>query len=126
MTDVIDDFIGAVEAGEVTAALFTDDAVLDATVPNWRFSVEGGDAVAAELGRWYDSSGAFETLIRTPFDRGEFVEWTRNWSEDGVPHSSHQLHRLEVLDGRVAADTVWCGGRWSASLLAEMAEAAAR
>jgi len=30
---------------------------------------------------------------------------------------------LEVRDGRITRDQVWCGGRWSATLLAEMAEA---
>lgn len=27
------------------------------------------------------------------------------------------------VDGRITTDTVFCGGRWPASLLAEMAEA---
>jgi hypothetical protein len=46
------------------------------------------------------------------------------WDEDGVPHASHHCHVLTIdpnLDGgRIAADQVWCGGRWSATLLAEM------
>jgi hypothetical protein len=30
------------------------------------------------------------------------------------------MHLLTIRDGRIAADTVLCGGRWPASLLAEM------
>jgi hypothetical protein len=30
------------------------------------------------------------------------------------------LHLLTVRGGLIAADTVFCGGRWPASLLAEM------
>jgi hypothetical protein len=30
------------------------------------------------------------------------------------------MHRLTVRDDQIVADTVFCGGRWPASLLAEM------
>jgi len=62
-------------------------------------------------------------LTRTPLPSGEFVEFTLRWEEGGVPHAVHQAHVLEVRDGRITRDQVWCGGRWSATLLAEMAEA---
>jgi hypothetical protein len=42
------------------------------------------------------------------------------WGQDGVPHAAHHVHVLDVVDGRIVADTVWCAGRWPASLLAEM------
>jgi hypothetical protein len=35
----------------------------------------------------------------------------------------HQAHLLEVADGRITKDQAWCGGRWPAGLLAEMAAA---
>lgn len=102
----------------------SDDMTLDATVPNWRFTVRGEAAVRAELARWYADPGTFEQLRRTPLPTGELVEFTRRWEEDGVPHAVHQAHILDVSDGRITRDVVWCGGRWSAALLAEMAEAA--
>jgi hypothetical protein len=40
-----------------------------------------------------------------------------------IPHAAHQAHVIEVGDGRVVRGKVWCGGRWSATLLAEMADA---
>ena len=46
------------------------------------------------------------------------------WEEGGVPHAVHQAHVVEVDDDRITRDQVWCGGRWPAPLLAEMAEAA--
>ena len=45
--------------------------------------------------------------------------------ENGVPHAAHHLHLLTVRDGLIAADTVFCGGRWPASLLADMEAAGA-
>jgi len=37
-----------------------------------------------------------------------------------VPYACHQLHHLRISDGRISKDTVFCGGRWPAELLAEM------
>ena len=94
--------------------------MLDATVPNWRFTVRGADAVMEELGRWYADPGQFAEVRRSEIAGGELVEFTLGWEEDGVAHTCHQAHVLQLRDGRVAADTVFCGGRWPASLIAEM------
>lgn len=121
----VERYLAAIEGGLMADCdALTLDVTLDATVPNWRFTVRGEDAVRSELGRWYATPGAFEELKRTPLPTGELVEFTLRWEEDGVPHAAHQAHVLEVTDGRIAKDQVWCGGRWSAALLAEMAEAA--
>ncbi|MDT4964443.1 MAG: hypothetical protein QOF87_4090 [Pseudonocardiales bacterium] len=45
----VDQFLTAVESGEIAGCgVWRDDAVLDATVPNWRFQVTGADAIRAE------------------------------------------------------------------------------
>jgi ketosteroid isomerase-like protein len=122
--DVIGRFLEAIEAGAMPGCdALGEGAVLDATVPNWRFTVSGGDAVRGELARWYGDPGTFEELVRTPVPGGELVRFTRRWEEDGTPHAAHQAHLVTVRDGRIARDEVWCGGRWPAALLAEMAEA---
>jgi hypothetical protein len=121
--DAIGDFIAGVEAGAVPGELFCEDAVLDATVPNWRFTTRGGAAIGAEFGRWYADPGHFEDVRRSRLADGELVEFTLTWQEDGVLHMCHQAHILHVRDGRIASDTAFCGGRWPASLIAEMAEA---
>lgn len=118
----IERYLSAIEG----AALADCDALgpemtLDATVPNWRYQVRGGPAVKAELSGWYADAGAFEELKRTPLSSGELVEFTLRWQEAGVPHAVHQVHILEVTNGHITRDQVWCGGRWPAALLAEMA-----
>jgi len=40
-----------------------------------------------------------------------------------VPHAAHQAHVLGIEGDRVVRHEVWCGGRWSAELQAEMADA---
>jgi hypothetical protein len=123
----VDRFLAAIAAGrfhEVDA--LAEDVEMDATVPHWRFSVRGAYAVRQMMSRWYADPGQFEELRRTPLPDGELVEFLLCWEERGVPHATHQIHVLE-LDGtgHITFDRVWCGGRWPAPLLAEMAEAAA-
>ena len=121
----IDQLLAAIEGGAMgDCEAFAPDAVLDATVPHWRFSVTGSDAVRAELSRWYATSGRFDEVSRTPIPGGELVTFTLGWQEEGVPHKVHQAHLLTLSGDHIATDQVWCGGRWDAGLLAEMAAAA--
>jgi hypothetical protein len=118
----VERYLAAIEAAAMTDCdALSPEMTLDATVPNWRFQIQGSTAVKAELARWYAGAGTFEELKRTPLPTGELVEFTLRWEEGGVPHAAHQAHVLEVTDGRITRDQVWCGGRWSATLLAEMA-----
>jgi hypothetical protein len=121
----IERYLAAIEGATMSSCdALNPEVTLDATVPNWRFCVQGDEAVRAELSRWYADAGSFEELRRTTLPTGELVEFTLRWEEGGVPHAVHQAHVLEVADGLITKDQVWCGGRWSATLLAEMAEAA--
>lgn len=115
----------AVELGlPIDTGLFSDDVVFDATVPMWRYRTRGASATAAELGRWFADAGRFEAFQRIALPTGALVEFTLTWEERGVPHACHQSHRLEFgADGRIRAITAFCGGRWPAKLLAEMARA---
>ncbi len=118
----VDNFLNAIEnAAIANCDAWSANAVLDATVPNWRLNVVGVDAIRAEYGRWFADRASFEELRRHPVpDLGEIVEYTLSWSENGVPHAAHHMHLLTVRDDRIVADTVFCGGRWPATLLAEM------
>jgi len=124
---VIDKFLHAIESATIPGCdVWAADAILDATVPNWRFKVTGPDAIRAEYARWFADPGHFAELRRYQADGGtEVVEYTINWSENGVPHAAHHVHLLAVRDDLIVADTVLCGGRWSAALLAEMEDASA-
>ena len=120
----IDRFCAAIAAAHLGQAdVFCEDVVLDATVPNWHFVRRGQGAVRAELSGWFADPGRFDTLRRTPLPDGELVAFDLTWEEGGVPHACRQAHVLALRDGRIAQDTVWCGGRWPASLLADMEEA---
>jgi hypothetical protein len=117
--------LAAMELGRPLAAdATTDDIVLDATVPNWRMTARGRTEVTAQLAEFYRHPGRFEDVAHWAIPGGEIVEVTLNWDEDGVTHTVHQSHRLDLDPaGRIGRDTMFCGGRWTADLRAEMEEA---
>ena len=120
---VVDEFLYAIEErDDRRLRRWSADATLDATVPNWRLHASGPDAIRAEYARWFADPATSRSCAATRSDGGaaEIVEYTLSWSENGVPHAAHHLHVLTVRDERIVADTVFCGGRWPASLLAEM------
>ena len=130
---VIDKFLHAIESATIPGSDFwSEDAILDATVPNWRLQVTGADAIRAEYARWFADPGHFHDLRRMPAGdpltgegASEVVEYSLSWLENGVPHAAHHVHLLTVRDERIVADTVFCGGRWPAALLADMEAASA-
>ena len=121
--DPIGAFLAGIEGAAFPEDIFSEDIVLDATVPNWRFRLHGSGAVRDELGRWYADPGQFGELRRIEIDDGEVVEFTLSWEEAGVSHTCHQAHVLRLRNDRIAGDTVFCGGRWPAPLLAQMEQA---
>jgi hypothetical protein len=120
----VDKLLAAISSGTGSAVgdLYADDAVLDATVPGWRFSRRGGSAIAAEYAGWYADPGRFEELDRVEVPDGEIVTFLLAWEERGVPHAAHQCHQLGIdpSTGRISSDRAFCGGRWDATLLASM------
>jgi hypothetical protein len=128
----IDTFLKAIENAAIDSCdAWGASATLDATVPNWRMRVHGPDAIRAEYARWFADPARFEEIHRyqvtgngggdgSDGNATEVVEYTLSWSENGVPHAGHHLHVLTVADDQIVSDTVFCGGRWPAALLAEM------
>ena len=50
----VDRFLDAICTATMSAAdAFSDDAVLDATVPNWRWTTKGSGPVSEVLGQWF-------------------------------------------------------------------------
>jgi hypothetical protein len=121
MSSAIEKFLTAVESAAILECdAWAQDCVLDATVPNWRFHRRGADAIRREYSRWFADPGHFEHLRRCPVEGGEVVQYLLSWTEQGVPHAAHHMHLLKVRDDHILSDTVLCGGRWTAALLAEM------
>jgi hypothetical protein len=121
----VDRLLDAIGGGAgVPAHLLAADIVLDATVPGWRFTVRGAEAVSRQYGEWFAVSAAFEELERMPVAGGEVVTYLLTWEENNVPQAAHHCHVLRFDgDACISKDRFFCGGRWDAARLAEMAAA---
>lgn len=118
MTNPTDRFLDAVRtAGFADTDVFAEHAVSDTTPPNWRLQVSGAAAMRAQYAIWFDHPATLADVRRTPLPDGELLEYTRSWSEDGVPHKGHHIHRLTLAGDRIVEDAHWCGGRWPQPLL---------
>ena len=121
----VDRFLDAISRGAgVPASLLAPDVTLDATVPGWRFVARGCEAVAGQYRAWFAAPAAFEELERWVVGGREVVAYLLTWEEGGVPHAAHHCHMLTFdADGRIVRDRFFCGGRWDAARLAEIAAA---
>lgn len=123
----VDRFIQAVQtAGFGDTDVFADEAVGDTTVPNWRLQLRGAPDLRAQYAKWFDHPAELDEVRRTPLPDGELLEYTRAWTQDGVPHKGHHVHRFTIVDDRIVEDAHWCGGRWPETLLSEIRAAGHR
>jgi hypothetical protein len=118
------DLIATGRGGDA-ADLYAPDAVLDATVPGWRFQKHGGTAIAGVWEGWFDAPGELQELERTATPDGEVVSYLQTAVDEGTPFAAHHCHvlALDPASRLVRRHLVWCGGRWSEGRLQEMAEA---
>lgn len=123
----IDRLLDAVASASIEQSdVWGPGAVLDATVPHWRMRIHGPAKIRETLRGWYADPGRYEDLSRTQIPGGELVQFVLSWSENGIPHAVHQAHVLHLDEAgqQIASHVIYCGGRWPADLLAQMAEAA--
>lgn len=125
MSQTVTALLDAIEAGRpVPDGIYAEGAEVDATVPGWRFTLRGLDAIRAKFASWYADPGRFDELERIEMPGAEVVRFSLTWTEHGIPFAAHQSHLLRFdADGAIERHWVFCGGRWDAALLARMEEA---
>lgn len=124
-TETVDAYLEQLAAARLgSTELLHPEVRWDATVPHWRYRLEGEEAVRKELGRWYSAPLTDAVVVRRPTGDGEVVDHSMRFTEDGVDWTVHHLMVLGVEDGRIRSITVACGGRWDPALVAQMGPAA--
>jgi hypothetical protein len=118
---VVEAYLEQLAAARIAdSELFADDATFVATVPHWRFRVDGAEGIRAELGRWFAHPSRLDPLRRIPTPEGAVLLMGLRWTEDGQTWGGHQVHVLTVAAGSIERLDVACGGRWGPELLAQM------
>lgn len=103
---------------EAAPALYTNDAVFDANVPEWRFQLQGADAVRRQLDEWHPVAPKLVEWRETTTARGLLIEVALWEGEDHQQYGRTQ-HHLEITGGRITRHTMYCTGDWSKESLAE-------
>lgn len=111
-------------SGDVDELLvhYRPDALVDVVIPQWRFQLQGPDALREVLvaedfvpGRRVTSSH------RTTTSDGLLLE-LETWAPiDGEDQMWLALHQFRFADGLVAEHVVYCSGVWDAETIARQA-----
>lgn len=107
---------------ETIALLYTPDALFDVNVPEWRFQLQGTEAIRRQLDEWHPVAPKLVEWREFTTDRGLLVE-VALWEGDDHQHYSRSLRDLEITDGRIARHTMYCTGDWTKEALAEASAA---
>ena len=101
-------------------AVYTDDALFDASVPNWHFQLEGGDKCVAQLADWFGIAPTVFEHVVTATEDGAVVDFEMrrtcpgNPAENHAPHleGTRQAHIFRLRDGKIFEERVYCSGEW--------------
>jgi hypothetical protein len=109
---VAERFVRAIEASDAGSA-FAPDVFCDINVPEWRFQMEGPDAITEWLRSELPDGCRVPSWRSDPTADGVIVEIEQRFDADGAERSSRNIHRLDVRDGRITEWTMYCTGVWS-------------
>jgi hypothetical protein len=102
-------FVETNDPGDVLA----NDVFADINVPEWRFQLQGSDAVVEWLRGELPNGSRVPTWRSDPTGSGALVEVEQRHDVEGKEIVSRNLHRLEVRDGKITEWTMYCTGEWS-------------
>lgn len=92
------------------AALYAPDAILDVTLPAWRFQLQGRAAIAAQFAHWYEIPARILRWDVRSASWGAVLE-AEEIHDDGI-YFRYTYH-LIVEDGEIVRHFVFCPGAWT-------------
>ena len=101
-------FVRAMETNATD--VFADDVFCDINVPEWRFQMQGRDAVGEWLQGEQPDGCVVASWTSEPTASGVVVELEQAMGAE----LSRNLHRFEVTGDRISSWTMYCTGVWSA------------
>ncbi len=99
------------------ASLYAPDAVLDAHVPQWRYQIQSGNAIAAVIDEEYPSPVRFRTARTFGTGDWQVLEVEAWFSQDGEERLFHEIDLLRLDAGVIAEHVVYCTGIWDAATI---------
>lgn len=109
---------------EGLAALYRPDALLDVSVPQWRYQLQGAAAIAEQ---WREElapaagSGWVASLRETPTADGVAVEVEVHFTLDGEERMWREVHLVHTDGEAITEHVSYCTGIWDAATIARHA-----
>ncbi len=106
------------------AELYRADALLDVSVPSWRYQLLGSDAIRESLREeaGYLTEGARVTGQRvTPTDDGVVVELQVRFVQEGEERQWREVHLFHTDGVAITEHVNYCTGIWDAATIARQA-----
>lgn len=106
------------------AALYRADVLFDASVPYWRYQLQGRDAVAEQMREELAAAGgaARVTGVRaTPTGEGVVVELEARFDAEDGERLWREVHVVRTDGEAVVEHAVYCTGVWDAATIARHA-----
>jgi ketosteroid isomerase-like protein len=113
---VIERFRKLWQSGDVAALadLYARDAVLDMNLPQWRFQLQGPEAITAQLKGYFDRGPV--TVVSWQERSGDFgavVEEASRWQVEPEELYYRQVHIFVTdADDRISDHVIYCPGEW--------------
>ena len=124
LNDRIVECLRTLDAGGL-AQLYRADVLLDANVPEWRYQLQGKDAVVEQLREEWAPvmAGGYEvTALRArPLEDGVVVETEVHFQEHGEEHMWRDVHVVRTDGQAIVEHTFYCTGLWDAATIARQA-----
>lgn len=124
LNDRIAECLRTLDAGGL-AALYRADVLLDANVPEWRYQLQGLEAVVEQLREeWAPvaAAGYEVTASRAlPMEDGVLVETEVCFHDDGEERRWRDVHIVRTDGEAVVEHTFYCTGIWDAATIARQA-----
>ncbi|HVM00188.1 MAG TPA: nuclear transport factor 2 family protein [Egibacteraceae bacterium] len=99
--------------------VYHDDATVDCNVPQWRFELEGADAISTHLGDELAGVDAVTDVQVRSFDPSDWqaFEVEVSLTRDGQQRMYRELELVRIVDGRIAEHIAYCTGEWDADTI---------
>ncbi|MEU9079497.1 hypothetical protein ACFYUY_37775 [Kitasatospora sp. NPDC004745] len=106
-------FVRFLETNTAPDGLFTDDVLVDLSLPQWRLQASGPDALVALRRRSHPALGRVPRHRVDATGTGLVVEFEERWTDDQGHWYCREMMRADVRDGRIDELSVYCTGDWA-------------
>ena len=97
-------------------ALYTDGALFDINVPEWRYQLQGHEHIRQQLDEWHPQSPELVDWQQRHTPWGAVVELAL-WERDNHELYSRSIHLLDIGDDRITRHVMYCTGNWTKETL---------